>query len=359
MDPETEWSGQGRTRGEVAAWTSQRGKSPRLYPAALIWCLRKPGRDLKERVETWLAWKRVEHEIAAGTLGGEFEKAEKAEVASKARDAEDTARDEVWAAYRYVVLADQKEPDGLKVIDLGAGHASAAETLTGRIITALKSQGLLNDSVGAGYIERNWPPALKDAGAWPLSGLRQSFLNGALTRLLDPDAVLRGKIPEFVGRGDFGLASGQRPDGSYNRVWWSELLAPDEISFEGDVFLLTKTRAKALKAALEPAAIGTGTGETTIIERETETGAKEEEKKPEGPVGPATRTLRVSGPIPPEVWNRLGTRLIPKLKSGSDLQLLFTAKLTVDAATAASLKKELEQALADLGLSDRLDVDIE
>ncbi|MBI3084788.1 MAG: hypothetical protein HYY88_03530 [candidate division NC10 bacterium] len=71
------------------------------------------------------------------------------------------------------------------------------------------------------------------------------------------------------------------------------------------------------------------------------------------------RTLRISGSIPPEIWNRLGTRLIPKLKSGSDLQLLFTAKLTVDASTAASLKRELEQALADLDLSDRLDVDVE
>jgi hypothetical protein len=256
-------------------------------------------------------------------------------------------------------LADQKEPGGLKVIDLGAGHAGAAETLSGRVITALKSQGLLNDSVGAGYIERNWPPALKETGAWSLSGLRQSFLNGALTRLLDPDAVLRGKIPEFVGRGDFGVASGQRSDGSYARVWWNELVPPDEVTFEGDVFLLTKTRAKALKAALEPTPIRTEAGETPVIERETEPGTKEGEKKPEGPVTPATWTLRVSGPIPPEVWNRLGTRLIPKLRSGSDLQLLFNAKLTVDATTAASLKKDLEQALADLGLSDRLDVDIE
>jgi len=70
-------------------------------------------------------------------------------------------------------------------------------------------------------------------------------------------------------------------------------------------------------------------------------------------------TLRISGNVPPEVWNRLGTRLIPKLKSGSDLQLGINARLTVDASSAPSLRKELEQALADLGLSDRLDVDIE
>src|SRR6266545_3106392 len=68
-----------------------------------------------------------------------------------------------------------------------------------------------NDS-GAGYIERNWPPALKDAGAWPLTSLRQSFLNGALTRLLDPDTILRRKIVEFIEKGDFGLAYGHKPD---------------------------------------------------------------------------------------------------------------------------------------------------
>jgi hypothetical protein len=327
-----------------------------------VWCVRKPGRDLREQVETWLAWKRVEREIAAGTLGGEFEKTEKAEVTSRARDAEETAKDEVWAAYRYVVLADQKEPGGLKVIDLGAGHASGAETLSGRVIAALKSQGLLNESVGAGYIERNWPPALKDTGAWPLSGIRQSFLNGALTRLLDPDAVLRGKIPEFVGRGDFGLASGRQADGSYARSWWNELVPPDEITFEGDVFLLTKARAKALRATPEGTVASGEPGKTTgveTVERKTEPGAGADALKPGAAVSVLIRTLRVSGNVPPEVWNRLGTRLIPKLKAGSDLQLLLNAKLTVEAGGAPSLKKELEQAIADLGLSDRLGVDME
>jgi hypothetical protein len=60
-----------------------------------------------------------------------------------------------------------------------------------RVIGALKSEALLNESVGAGYIERNWPPALKDSGAWPLQSLRQSFLNGSLTRLVDPDSARR------------------------------------------------------------------------------------------------------------------------------------------------------------------------
>ena len=102
----------------------------------------------------------------------------------------------------------------------------------------------MNETVGAGYIDRNWPPAFKDTGAWPLASLRQSFLNGALTRLLDPDTVLRAKIVEFVGHGDFGLASGPKPDGTYERVWFRELAPSDEVAFEPGVLLVKKDKAE-------------------------------------------------------------------------------------------------------------------
>jgi hypothetical protein len=73
------------------------------------------------------------------------------------------AKDGVWADYRFAVLSDGREPDGLKAIDLGAGHSSSGGTSCGRVIAALKTEALLNESVGAGYIERNWPPA---PGPW-------------------------------------------------------------------------------------------------------------------------------------------------------------------------------------------------
>ncbi len=132
---------------------------------------------------------------------------------------------------------DAHEADDLKVIDLGAGHSSSGGTLCGRVIGALKSEALLNESVGAGYIERNWPPAFRESGAWPLASLRQSFLDGSLTRLIDPDMILRGKIADFVGNGDFGLASGRRADGSYERWWFTDVVGTDEVVFEPDVFL--------------------------------------------------------------------------------------------------------------------------
>jgi hypothetical protein len=66
-DPEAEWSGAGPLRAQLTDWTRSRGKSPRLYPGALVWCLKKPGRDLRDRMELGLAWKRVAREVAEGS----------------------------------------------------------------------------------------------------------------------------------------------------------------------------------------------------------------------------------------------------------------------------------------------------
>ncbi len=356
MDPAHEWSGEETFRTQIADWTRVRGKSPRLYPGSLVWCLKKPRRDLRERVEMWLAWRRVAREVADGTLGGDFNSDDRAEIRSKAAAAEDAAQEEVWGGYRYVVIADAKEHDGLKVIDLGAGHSSSGDTLCGRVIATLKTQALLNESVGAGYIERNWPPALRQAGAWPLASLRQSFLNGSLTRLLDPDAILRGKIVEFVGKGDFGLASGERPDGSYERVWFNDLLAPDEVAFEPGVFLLLRNKALSLAAPGiaapgqegRPAKVGQD-GPTVVVPHGTavplESGSQETV---------ASKTFHLSGHVPPEMWNRLGTRILPKLRSGSDIRVGIDFTVTVEGAAARSFEAELRQILEDLGLSGQV-----
>jgi hypothetical protein len=61
--------------------------------------------------------------------------------------------------------------------------------------------------------------------------------------------------------------------------------------------------------------------------------------------------LSLHGTIPPERWNRLGTKLLPKLRiSGQDLSLGLDASLTVKAGDLGHVENELRQALKDLGL---------
>jgi hypothetical protein len=164
---------------------------------------------------------------------------------------------------------------------------------------------------------------------------------------LDPDTTLRNKVVEFVGKGDFGLASGQKPDGTYDRIWFEEQISSDEVSFDAGVFLLTKAKAKALKGGVKP-----GVGPPPVIERPEE---REKEKEPTS--GIQMKTLRLVGTVPPEIWNRLGTKIIPKLKSGSDLKIGVNFSVTVAAESVRSVESDLRQILEDLGLGGRIKIE--
>jgi hypothetical protein len=344
-----EWSEPGTIRADIAGWTSSKGKSPRLYPGALLWVVKKAGRDLFDKVEAWLAWQRVERDVRDGSLG-DIDKADRNEVAGEVKGAEEDARDEVWASYRFVVFKDGSQPHGLQIIDLGAGHASSSESLTGRIITALRTSSLLNESPGSAYLERRWPPAFKDVAAWPVSSLRQAFLSGGMERLLDVDAYLKSKIPDFVRRGDFGFASGAQPDGTYQRVWLNEELSPDEVTFDAGVFLLTKARAKALTRTVSPAAESKALEPLVIVDAPTS-------PRPPSDATIEIVTIRVSGDVPPESWTKLGIKLIPKLKSGKTLTLRLDASVDADGPQAETIRRELRQVFMDLGLADRFQID--
>lgn len=357
VDPVLEWNG-GDLRGRIAECTKNRGKSSRLYPGSLVWCVRKPGKDLREKVEMLQAWRRVQRDVREGVLGPDFEKADHQEIASKVADAEEKARDEIWASYRWAVLADGQAGDGLKAIDLGAGHSSGAESLCGRVIAAMKAEALLNESVGAGYIDRNWPPTFKDSGAWPMASLRQSFLNGALTRLIDPDRVLQEKIVEFVRNGDFGLASGPIAGGGYERVYFQEGINPEDVAFESGVLLLKKQTAAALKVA----PTGSETGHPSVIEPpgpQPGGGTTEPPVRPppEPPTTPSLIRLRVSGTVPAEQWNRMGTKILPKLRSGKDLKIEVAFSIDLESKAVADMRTDLRQVLDDLGLGGALSID--
>jgi hypothetical protein len=64
------------------------------------------------------------------------------------------------------------------------------------------------------------------------------------------------------------------------------------------------------------------------------------------------------GTIPPEIWNRLGTKILPKLRSsGSELAIGLEFTVTVSADAAGGLAAELRQIAQDLGLRETLSVE--
>jgi hypothetical protein len=357
IDPSLEWSVDNSLLQKISEWTCNRGTSPRLYPGALIWCVKKQGRNMRESVENWLAWERVNCEVNDGSLGSDFSKDERIEIKTKIDLAKDIVKDEIWGGYRYTIIYDPKEPDSLKIIDLGAGHSSSNESLCGRIINALKSQEILNETVVAGYIERHWPPALKEAGAWPLSSLRQSFLNGSLTRLVDPDIVLRSRITGFIRSGEFGLASGHNPDGTYTRIWFEEDIDSMEVAFEPDVFLLLKTKALSLRKAEQqpepqPSVKSTLTTDIPISPQPT----VQNDFSFETPTPPSEKKIQITGKIPPDSWNRIGLKLVPQLRIGKNLQIDVDISFSVEDKIFQGIVSDIDQTIDDIGLSGDLRV---
>ena len=303
-------------------------------------------------MEDWLAWQRVQKEISEGALGSEFETAELKEVAQKVRGADEEARDEVWASYRFIAFADPKCPDGLKVVDLGAGHSSGAKSLCDRVLGALKSNALLNESPGAGYLERRWPGAFKASGAWPIKSLRQAFLDRSLERLINPDEYLKRKVPEFVAHGDFGLASGDQAGGGYQRIWFSESVSTDEVSFDADVYLLKKDKAKALRVGSQVEEVLSG---ASTPKAEEATGPPEAQPVT---IAAAAKSIVLTGVIPPELWNKVGIRLIPKLRSNAQPTLGVNFVLEIESGQAANVVREIQQALADLELAGKIKLEV-
>lgn len=356
-DPTEPWDGGVDMRRSLHERTYHRGKDMRRFPASLIWCLRQSGRNLLERVETALAWRAVRQDLIGGVLGADTDPHEARGIEANIRRAEQEARDAVWSDYRYLVLADRQEASGIRVIDLGVGHSSHRETLAGRALSALTSQGLLNDTIGAGYIDRKWPPALLASGAWPLSGLRQSFLDGSLTRLIDADHILQSYIAQWVEAGEFGLATGIRPDGGYQRIRYQQLVSPADIELDSDTYLLKRSAIDSLLRS-------SGTGNATDIGGQRNDGTMSTnvpaDTFPRVTTAPGTHgatRIRIQGSMPIEQWNRLGTRLLPRLRAIGPVTA--TVSLICDTTTVAGAEKlsELKRTLQDLGLTDQLRID--
>ena len=175
-----------------------------------------------------------------------------------------------------------------------------------------------------------------------------------LTRLLDPDAILRGKLAELVGKGDFGLGSGPKPDGTYERVWYKEPLPREEVTFETGIALLKKAKAEALKREVVPVPPPKpGPGPEPV----PPTPEPEPGPKPTPAAGPQTKTFRLVGTLSPELWNRLGTKVLPKLKTGTDLSVGVDFSVVVKSEAAKLLETELRQILDDLGLTGRFKIE--
>ena len=127
----------------------------------------------------------------------------------------------------------------------------------------------------------------------------------------------------------------------FKRLWYAEPIGVEEVAFEPSVFLLTKAKAEALKET---------PGEPDPPQPEPSPPPGPEPGPGPGPdpdPTPATpkTTIRLAGTVPPEVWNRLGTKILPKLRTGDDLSVGIDLSVSVSSQFAQNLETDLQQIL--------------
>ena len=54
------------------------------------------------------------------------------------------------------------------------------------------------------------------------------------------------------------------------------------------------------------------------------------------------------------MWNRLGTKVLPKLRQGENLTVAIDCSVRVEGRVAQNVQAEIEQALADLELQGKV-----
>ena len=130
------------------------------------------------------------------------------------------------------------------------------------------------------------------------------------------------------------------------------------MAFEPGVFLLTKAKAQEVRTTADdrkPLQRGRPPSSTATMEPSSAPGPSETQIGLPIETGQKA-TVRLKGTVPPEVWNRLGTRILPKLRSGDDLSVGVDLSVSVDASIAQGFELDLQQALADLGLQGQVSV---
>jgi hypothetical protein len=130
------------------------------------------------------------------------------------------------------------------------------------------------------------------------------------------------------------------------------------VAFESGVFLLLKARAERLKQP-PPASPEIVPPPADDLEEPKESRLSQPSLPPESQsathsVGASVSNLRLTGTIPPEVWNRIGTRLIPKLRTGTELSVHVEFQVEVKSDLARGLETDLRLILEELELAERL-----
>jgi hypothetical protein len=342
MAPEHGWENslRERTRRLIMDMIQNYRGRGRTYKSGLLFIVAEGSAPLFDEAKTLLALESLEDPAELERYKVEDRQIQELEeeLKEKKHRTERNLKEGVWRAYRRVLLLG--EENELREVDLGLLHPSAAESLVGLIISRLKQEGLLEETISPDFLVRHWPPALEE---WSTKAVRDTFFaSPEFPRLLNPD-VLKETIAEGVQKGKFGYRGSQGmpiiiDESSFRAV---------NVEVSDQVVLLPRDKAVSLKGAppkeLEPSP---EVAKERVVQREL--------SAPEA-VPPVQRMLikgRLSweGELPPQKWTNFYMKVLTRFATDPSLRLMVRFEVTPETGVLQNQLEEIKMALQELEL---------
>jgi hypothetical protein len=350
MRPDDSWDGgeESTLYQRIVEWTRKCGQSSRQNPGGVLWLTCESGGSLRLGCEELMAWQAVAEDANRGLLG-DLESDDLKRIQRELSGAKSQIEERVWSSYNHLLLWDANQGK-LKDVALGQLHPSEAKSITSAILARLRHDSLLSREVGASYIERNWPPALKESGTWPLASLKAAFFQGYFTRLEKADDALRQTIARAVSQGTLGLACGKDAN-QFDRVWSKEAVELPDITFDYETYLLTAKKAKALKEGGAEPPTGkqaTPASKPTVVSPPPELPLGQTPGQPT--TEPPSPVVSWQGQLKREQWNLFSLKVLTRLAQAEDLEIEVKVRAKLKEAQTTN---QLNAALTELGIGSQ------
>lgn len=346
------------TLAHIEGLIRESGNSARTFKAAQVWIVADNGRQMREEATRFLAWKDIEDEADPQ----KYDQSQLEQLRANVRRAERDLREAIWRALKFIVLLGKDNQ--LKVVDLGLVTSSVGSSLVDNVINRLQQDGDIEKGVAAGFLLRNWPPALPE---WSTRQVRDAFFaSPQFPRLLFPDAI-KETISRGVSQGQIAYVA-KHGDGHFEPFVFEQPLNADDVEISEDVFILSREVAVKYRDAVKeaarsekPAATVTAPASPTPVGGATPTpaalapgGAPTSPPVDDEVTGGGTtesfKRMTWTGEVPPKLWMNFYTKVLSKHATDSCLKLKVTIETSPISGISKEKIEETRTALKELGL---------
>lgn len=403
-------------RNEDTTWlieqlSREAGSSGRTFKSALLWMVAEDPAPLKEDARTLLAWEVIEGEVNQKVL--RLDDTQQSQLTEALKKARRDLRETVWRQYKNLALLDRD--NHVRWINFGLVHSSAADTLLNLVLTRLRQDDEIVESVSPNFLTRNWVSTTD----WSTRSVRDAFFaSPRFPRLTNPEAI-RDTIARGVSNGQLAYV-GKTENDQYEPFCFNQPLSSMEVELSEEMFIIPKAAAeiyqkriqeKAVlsKLAIQPSQVQLGPGQSfqfnlqsldqyglpytagylvwatdggeidqrgnfkagaddgmftvSIIADHLSAVAHVSIMKGVAPQPPPSKQeekvkrLTWNGTIPAQKWMNFYTKVLARFATGFQLNLQLGVEVRHEEGISAQKVDETRAALNDLGLNDNLHID--